>query len=271
MLGSDEESSTEEEEDNIFGEDEGESKTKQTKKVKKKGKRGRKSTWSTTQLDDFIDIVVSSDEYKNKLIFENSKNKRNGQVYESILAELKKRAKERKEDVAFSIGQLRTKFKKCVGECKKVALTIKTASGIGRYIDSKGYGAWFNKLFQLVKTRDSCQPEKALEVSTSSLNESGESIETDEQLFVPVKKKPKKKMKKDSDSELSEAIDLMKKVVENDPTKDFINFLKEDMERSREHELRLVQMLLSHNASPYEQSSYYHQQQPSTSNPSAYY
>lgn len=39
-------------------------------------------------LDDLIDIVVSNSNFKTKLIFINSKNQRNGSIYEKISAEL---------------------------------------------------------------------------------------------------------------------------------------------------------------------------------------
>ena len=50
----------------------------------------------------------------------------------TILQELKNRASSRGEAITFTVGQLRTKFRKCVSECKKAALTIKTATGIKR-------------------------------------------------------------------------------------------------------------------------------------------
>lgn len=62
---------------------------------------------------------------------------------------------------------MRTKFKWCVSVCKKVALTIQTATGIKRFIEEKGYGKWFDGLFPLIKSRDSCQPEQAIEPSAS--------------------------------------------------------------------------------------------------------
>ena len=78
------------------------------------------------QLDDFIDIIVNSEQYKEKLIFHNTKNKSNGKLYERILEKLKKRCSERGEELAFNVNQLRQKFKRCIAECKHAALTIKT-------------------------------------------------------------------------------------------------------------------------------------------------
>lgn len=212
------------------------------------------------QLDDFIDIIVNSEQYKEKLIFHNTKNKSNGKLYERILEKLKKRCSERGEELAFNVNQLRQKFKRCVAECKHAALTIKTATGIDSFIEKKGYGAWFNQLYALVKTRDSCNPDEAVEPSATSKRnghcdpskdlpgpsteyeaESGATEDKEEPLYVPVKKR-KRMTKHDT---LSEAIQIMREVVDNDPTKDLVKLIREDMERSREHEMKLMQMMLA--------------------------
>ena len=62
------------------------------KKGKEKKKPGRKSNWSPEAVDDFIDIAVNDDYYKRKLIFTNTKNQKNGVIYEKILLQLKERA-----------------------------------------------------------------------------------------------------------------------------------------------------------------------------------
>ena len=209
------------------------------KKRKIKKKPGRRSKWSGEASDDLIDIIV-----KTKLIFQNTKNQQNGKLYESILKELKKRALERGEQITFSPSQLRTKFKKCVPECKKAALTIKTATGIKRFQNSKNYGLWFNQLFAAVKTRDSCQPEQALEPSKAPRKDekSGENKNSEkdhERLFVPVKGSAKKKKPDNS----AEAVKLLKQIAENDHSKNVIDSLRDEMEKSREHELKLFQMM----------------------------
>ena len=71
---------------------------------------------------------------------------------------MKKRAAEREAEFKFNISQMRTRFKKCVSDCKNAALTIKTATGIRRFQEDQA-------LFALVKTRHSCQPEQAVEPS----------------------------------------------------------------------------------------------------------
>ena len=80
---------------------------------------------------------------------------------------LKSRASARGENLAFNINQVRTKFKKCVSICKQAALTIKTSTGIKRFQEERELGEWFNQLFPVVRTRDSCQPEHAVEPSSS--------------------------------------------------------------------------------------------------------
>ena len=93
-------------------------------------KPGRKAKWSNSLLDDLVDIIVNSEYYKKRLIFMNLKNQKSGDIYEKILKELKAHGSKRGEDVPFTAVQLRTKFKKSISECKKVALIVKTATGI---------------------------------------------------------------------------------------------------------------------------------------------
>jgi len=81
-------------------------------------------------MNDMVDIVVNSDYYKRKLIFTNTKNQRNGEIYARIRKETLERAAKRNSQFMMSISQMRTKFKKCVSDCKSAAMTIKTATGI---------------------------------------------------------------------------------------------------------------------------------------------
>ena len=95
---------------------------KKEKGVNKKKPRW-KSKWSSQSLGDFIDIAVSSNCCKTKLIFMNSKNQNDGQICEEILGELKVRASSRGDVITFSVPQLCSKFKKRVSVCKQAALT----------------------------------------------------------------------------------------------------------------------------------------------------
>ena len=137
------------------------------KKSKKcsKNKSGRKAKWSESLLGDLVDIVISNDYYKTKLILTNTINQKNGEIYKKLVVELKERAAVRNE-VPFDHVQLRTKFKKAIAECKKTALTIKNSTGLKRFIEEKGYGPWFNSLFAIVKTHHACRPELAIEPSS---------------------------------------------------------------------------------------------------------
>ena len=61
--------------------------------------RGRKRnldinrlSWSSEDIDELIDIVLSNTRYKRKLIFINTKNQRNREICGDILADLKERA-----------------------------------------------------------------------------------------------------------------------------------------------------------------------------------
>ena len=103
------------------------------------------------------------------------------------------------QNFMFSISQMRTKFKKCISECKNAAMTIKTATGIKRFQDSQGYEKWFPTLFAVVKTRESCQPVQAIEPSPSpcsSLSQVDKATDddlesTENEIFIPIKKQEK--------------------------------------------------------------------------------
>ena len=93
----------------------------------------------------------------------------------------------------------------------------------------------------MVKTRDSCQPELAREPSPGSCpTTTGEGCENDEeQLFVPVQRSRKTK-KQDN---VADTIKLVNQAIENDPTVKMIDFMREEMDKCREHETKLLQML----------------------------
>jgi hypothetical protein len=235
-------------------------------------KPGRKAMWSDSLFGDLVDIIVNNEYYKTRLIFTNVKNKKNAEVYEKILKELKARGSKREEEVPFTGVQLRTKFKKAIAECKKIALTVKTATGIKRVEEEKGYRPWFNQLYSLVKTRDSCQPWQAIEPST--LDESGtealensmipsssrsDHTECDKQpaLFVPVKNASRKRK---SDDNLKEILGAVKKMSEKDNMKEYLEFLREESEKSRQHELKMMQLFLTSQTQTSQTNVY--QQQP---------
>ena len=222
------------------------------KKRKFYEKLGRKTQWSDHLTGDLVDIIASNDHFNVKLIFTNIKNPKNSVIYERVLDDLKTRADARGEEVSSSIIQLRNKFKKLVGECRKAALTIKCASGIRRFQDERSYGKLFDQLFGLVKTRDSRQPEQAIEPSAIALSVSsnscspatiGSSLEdsvVNDELFVPVKR-----LRKSLTSiNTSEILASLKNLVEDEPMKEYLQFAREEAALTRQHEASMMEMLM---------------------------
>ena len=88
------------------------------------------------------------------------------------------------------------------------------ASGIKRYEEEQGYGKWFNQLFALLKTRDSCLPDQGIEHNISSAGKTSDSQE----LFVLVQAK-RKNIKKES--KFDEWMAMMKSIVDSNLMSDF--------------------------------------------------
>ena len=86
----------------------------------------------------------------------NIKTAKNGEYYGK---NNKCRCDERNEKFTYDITQTREKFKCCIAHCKEAALTMKTASGIKRFQEDKGFGKSFDTLLALVQSRGFCQPE----------------------------------------------------------------------------------------------------------------
>ena len=61
-------------------------------------------------------MISSSENYK-KLIFTETKNSKNAEIYTNVLKELVQRYRD--GSLPFSVDQCRNKFKKCVSECKR--------------------------------------------------------------------------------------------------------------------------------------------------------
>lgn len=172
------------------------SRNKHAVQPKPRKKIGRKAMWADNQITDMVDMIVNDDELVRKLIFTNVKKRKNSDAYQKILPKLNQKYQDAfGKDFPFTVKQMRNKFKWCISTCKKICLTIKTASGVKRFVDSKGYGNWFNALYPLVKTRDSCKPENATEPSAklgedkdSESEDFASKFEADKEMFVPVKK-----------------------------------------------------------------------------------
>ena len=72
---------------------------------------------------------------------------------------------------------------------------------------------------------------------------------TSEELFVPVKSGHKILNKKEYiDSTTLEVLNVVKDIVKNDPTKELIGFMREEMEDSRKQEMQLFQLMLNSNS-----------------------
>lgn len=116
-------------------------------------------------------------------------------------------------------------------------------------------------MYEVVKTRDSCQPDQALEPSSSGKSfDDGDDNQEAGELFVPVKNSRKRQTTKEKlDATTTEVLNIVREAVSNDPTKELINFMREEMEKSRQHELRLFQMLQTQRANSgghYQQATY---------------
>ena len=160
---------------------------------------------------------------------------------------MKERTAKRADILQFTVPQLTTKFKKCVSKCKHPALAMKTATGIKRFQEECGFGKWFNMLFSLEKSGDLCKPELALEPSSIEQQSTTKASPDDgkEGIFIPVKKKQKVKASEKLSENAIEAVNVIKDTLKNDPTKDPIAFMKEEMKKSRKHEIKLVGLMQS--------------------------
>ena len=259
-------------------ESEYESIIKKFEKKSRKKCKGRKSTWPEQQVNDMINVICSNDNLAKKLIFQNTKNTRNGELFKKVVEDSEKACIERGETFEFDVIQTRTKFKSCVSLCKTAAMTVKTATGIQRFQDDKNLGHWFNQLYPLVKSRESAQPEQAIEPSASQVvaideNDYGDSTQSfDPQsdtsspsssnsipsfgqtmpreeprnfsnkrknLVVPVKTCKRKK-----GNPLAEAVSSFNKLLDHDPTKELLSFFKEENEKNRQQELKIFKLQL---------------------------
>lgn len=237
-------------------------KTGKVSEVKKPCKKsGRKAAWSEDILEDLVDCISGDEEFTKKLIFTNVPNGKNALVYAKVIKKVTAQRKERGEAFDFTLDQTRNKFKKLIAICKSAALTIKSSSGIKRLQDEREYGVWFTRLFPLVKSRDSSQPDQAIEPSSSSSNskqkdDAGENADLDikqlnekmeeKDLFVPTrngKQARKRKLDKGQSVEILEGLkDIMK---ESDTTTHMIDFFERENKAAREHELQLFKIMFS--------------------------
>lgn len=229
------------------------------KHTKKKGsKTGRKSHWPTDMVNDLVDIIIEDENLKKKLLLTNIKNVKNSDYYKLVIEELKGRCELRGVEFPFDINQTRQKFKRCMTACREAALKIKTASGIQRFQEDKNFGTWFNKLFAVVKSMDSCQPEQSLEpdcaqagVPSGSETTPPSSNETDNcpgnnkkrKLFVPIHETTKK-AKTRREENITQGLCDINNALSNDPTEKILDFLKEESDRQQQRDDRFMALFI---------------------------
>ena len=153
---------------------------------------------------------------------------------------------------------MRNKLEKLVSERNKANMVFKTATGISNYKDQKDFSSWFDMLFPLIKSRESCQPEQAIEPSAgpstsdkeSEINvfddesETETSMKSDEKLFVP---KPTKKNKRGENNLVEKTVEVLESVksrVQNQQTSSFLEFMEKENARARAHELEMLKLLM---------------------------
>ena len=114
-------------------------------------------------------------------------------------------------------------------------------------------------LFPLIKSRESCQPEQAMEPSagpSTSDKESGINVLDEDQDESETSKlqmknylslRPKKKTKK-SDNLLveksTEVLESVKSLLQNQQTSTFLEFMEKENARARAHELEILKLLI---------------------------
>ena len=59
--------------------------------LRKKKRKGRRSLWEERHVNDLVDVICGSQYYKKKLIFTNTKNSKNAEIYANVLKELSQR------------------------------------------------------------------------------------------------------------------------------------------------------------------------------------
>ena len=138
-------------------------------------------------------------------------------------------------------------------------MKIKKESGIKRFQEEKGLGAWFQQLFSVCKSMDNCQPEQTIEPglsdddaneedkssghntsnesSTSCANISASSCPntstTSKRTFVPIHETSKKPKRCSSKDVLFETMNSIHEALSNDPTKDLIDYMKEEAKQQK--------------------------------------
>ena len=226
---------------------------KKERRKRKRKKAERKSCWPEDFVEEVVNVVCESEYYRKKLMFTNCKATKSLEIYCRIVKEVKNHLSENNKIFDFTAVQTRTKFKSCIAICKKASMKRKNGLDMTNYIDKSP--AWFKKLFSFVESQDSCDPTLASEPSFAVLSESSPdegndsrvlSSETSEQakkLFVPI---PKKRLKKNTTTSLlKEAVTAFSNYASKDPATEITDFLKEEKEKSKQHEVRMMEIQMN--------------------------
>ena len=106
-------------------------------------------------------------------------------------------------------------------------MTVQTATGIPKFRDNKSLGSWFNQLYPVVKSRESCQPERGLE----PLNENEEEIENARDVNKTKMFVPKKTKNAGENDALAQAVRCFNKMAEKDDTKEILDYMREENDK----------------------------------------
>lgn len=78
--------------------------------LQKKKRRGWKVQWQDSHVGNMVDVICSNENFARKLIFTNSKNTKNNEVYSQVQNEVEKRYTG-SSSFPYSTDQMRTKKK----------------------------------------------------------------------------------------------------------------------------------------------------------------
>ena len=122
--------------------------------------------------------------------------------------------------------------------CKTAAMTVQISTGIPNFRDDKRLGSWFNQLYPVVKSRESCQLEQGLEPSNENEEEIENACDVNKtKMFVP--KKTKNAGENDA---FAQAVRCFNKMAEKDDTKEILDYMREENDKNRQTQLELYKM-----------------------------
>ena len=102
-------------------------------KSKGKKRRSRRSAWDKNAVEVLVDIIINNKVFKKKPLVTNVKNVTNSRYYGQVIQKLMELCDAHGDEDNINVSQTQEKFKRCVEECRKAALTVKTALRIKRF------------------------------------------------------------------------------------------------------------------------------------------